>query len=313
MLEFQLHPTTPNENLTDFFTLVYVLIDDLYKEHVPNEIKNRRNVDTAILTDSEIITISIVGELLGVSSEKSWYNFVSRNYSNLFPQMCDRTRFNRIRRNLASVINELRNRMNAYMDITNSQYRIIDSFPLPVCKFGRARFNKTFRGHGADYGYCPSKKETYYGYKVHVLCTLEGYITDFIVTPASVDDRAAVFELVEHYKRPLVLIGDKGYIGDALASELLEHFGITMIAMKRNNARTQFPKVFRQLVFKLRRRIETSISQLCGQLSVETVVAKSFWGLRTRLASKMLAFNVCWFINHLLGVHHIALIKQLVY
>ena len=37
----------------------------------------------------------------------------------------------------------------------------------------RDRYCKAFRGHGADYGKCPSKKETYYGYKVHALITLE--------------------------------------------------------------------------------------------------------------------------------------------
>ena len=33
------------------------------------------------------------------------------------------------------------------------------------------------------------KKETYYGYKVHALITLEGYIASFEITPASTDDR----------------------------------------------------------------------------------------------------------------------------
>ena len=68
----------------------------------------------------------------------------------------------------------------------------IDSFPLAVCKFGRARYCKAFRGHGADYGKCPSKKETYYGYKVHALITLEGYIASFEITPASTDDQMCI-------------------------------------------------------------------------------------------------------------------------
>ncbi len=33
-----------------------------------------------------------------------------------------------------------------------SSYYIIDSFPLAVCKFGRAPYCKTFRSSGADYG-----------------------------------------------------------------------------------------------------------------------------------------------------------------
>lgn len=42
-------------------------------------------------------------------------------------------------------------------------YVVIDSFPLAVCKLGRARYCRSFRSYGADYGKCPSKKETYFG------------------------------------------------------------------------------------------------------------------------------------------------------
>ena len=314
MLEFGINPTTTIEDLKDFITMIFVLIDDLYNEHVPKEIKTRRNKETAVLSDSEIITIAIVGEILTIDSEKAWFSFVSRNLRDLFPRMCERSRFNRVRRNLMSVINEIREQLNIYVSVSQNDERIIDSFPLAVCKFGRARYCKAFKGYGAEYGYCPSKKETYYGYKVHVLCTLEGYVTNFIITPASVDDRAAVFELLGRCPRPLVLVGDKGYIDCALADELRELHGITLIAMKRDNAKNQFPKWFRRLIFKVRRRIETSFSQLCVQFNIEKVYAKSLWGLQSRIVTKFLGFNLCCFVNHLLGSHlHLAHIKHLVF
>lgn len=59
--------------------------------------------------------------------------------------------------------------MISVFPIPISSYYIIDSFPLAVCKFGCARYCKAFRGHEVDYGKCPSKKETYYGYKVLAL------------------------------------------------------------------------------------------------------------------------------------------------
>jgi len=55
-------------------------------------------------------------------------------------------------------------------------YRIVDSIPIPVCKFGRAHFHKTLRGFGAAYGKYASKKETHLGYKLHMLTTLNGLI-----------------------------------------------------------------------------------------------------------------------------------------
>jgi len=315
MLEFGIHPTTTIKDLKDFMTIIFVLVDDLYKEHIPDEIKYRRNKGTAVLSDSEIITIAITGEVLTLYSEKSWFSFVSRNFRDLFPRMCERSRFNRVRRNRMSVINEIRERLNACVRVSQNNERIIDSFPLVVCKFGRARFCKTFKGYGAAYGYCPAKKETYYGYKVHVLCTLEGYVTDFMITPAAVDDRTAVFELLGRYLHSsLVLIGDKGYTDRSLATELQESYGITLIALKRDNAKNPFPKSFRQLIFRLRRRIETSFSQLCDQFNVERVTAKSFWGLQCRIVTKLLGFNLCCFVNQLLGEFvHLAQIKSLVF
>ena len=46
---------------------------------------------------------------------------------------------------------------------------MIDSFPMAICKFGRAGYCQSFRQDGAGYGKCPSKKETYYGYKVYTI------------------------------------------------------------------------------------------------------------------------------------------------
>jgi hypothetical protein len=251
---------------------------------------------------------------MSVDSENAWVKYVAKNFRDLFPRMCDRSRFNRVRRNLSSVTEFIRIKLGAKLDFTGESYRIIDSFPLAVCEFGRAKFCKSFKGEAANFGYCPSKKETYFGYKVHALCTANGYVTDFLVTPASVDDRDAVWELVNEYNRHLKLIGDKGYTGTNFARDLWEEKGVMMISLKRNNAVNPDPKPFRQIIFKMRRRIETSFSQLAEQFNVERVRAKSLWGLITRLQCKLLAFNLCFAVNLLLGrSDRIACIKSLVF
>lgn len=56
-------------DLKDFVTVVYVMIDDIYPKVTPTHIKNCCNSNDSILSDSEIITISIVGELLAIDSE----------------------------------------------------------------------------------------------------------------------------------------------------------------------------------------------------------------------------------------------------
>jgi hypothetical protein len=100
--------------------------------------------------------------------------------------------FNRTRRSLISAIKAIREALCPHTDTL-----IIDSFPLPVCEFGWAHFSSCFEGLHADYDYCASKKETYFGYKVHALCTLGGDIIESLITSASVNDRVPVVELLE--------------------------------------------------------------------------------------------------------------------
>ncbi len=139
----------------------------------------RRNVQQTRLSDPESITISVCGELAEVDSENAWYSFVKRNYRHLFPKLCSRSRLNRTRRNLQKTTELLWQELANAFPVPKGRYFVVDSFPLAVCKFGRARYCRAFRGQGADYGRCPSKKETYFGYKVHALITPEGYITSF--------------------------------------------------------------------------------------------------------------------------------------
>lgn len=312
MLKFQNNNTMVIATFEDFILTVYVVIDELYRQFAPSEIIHRRHVLDAKLSDSEIITISICGELAGIDSENAWFSFVKKNYRHLFPQLCSRSRFNRTRRALMQTTELLRQKMISAFPIPFSPYFIIDSFPLAVCKFGRARYCRSFRGYGADYGKCPSKKETYFGYKAHALVTLEGYITSFEITPASTDDREGLRDIVES-QSDLVILGDKGYVGENLMLEMKEQ-GICLLALKRSNSKINWSKSFRQLIFKLRRRVETVFSQLSEQLNAERVLAKSFQGLCTRLSNKILAYNLCLALNRIFHeTCELGKIKQLIF
>lgn len=312
MLKFQTNHITLPVTFEDFLLTLYVILDDLYRCFAPPEVSGRRHASDAKLSDSELITIALCGELAGVDSERAWYSFVKRNYRHLFPHFCSRSRFNRTRRALLQTTELLRQKLLAVFPVLNSDFCIVDSFPLPVCKFGRARYCKTFRGYGAAYGKCPSKKETYFGYKIHVLTSLEGYISAFEITPASTDDREGLRDLVEE-RSELVILGDKGYAGEALAQDMKQQ-GIRLLALKRSNSRSTWPKPVRQLIFKLRRRIETVFSQLSEQLNAERVLAKSFQGLCTRLTNKILAYNLCLVLNSLAsGAGELGKIKQIIF
>ena len=312
MLKFQDDYTTLIATFEDFILLVYTIMDDLYKQFIPQAVSKRRNVTTAKMSDSEIIALSICSEVVGIDSEKAWYSFVKRNYRHLFPDLCCRTRFNRTRRNLLQATELLRQKLPLVFPIPQSRYFVIDSFPLPVCKFGRAHFCRSFRADGANYGKCPSKKETYFGFRVHALITLEGYITAFEITPASVDDREGLRDFAENCLG-LVILGDKGYTGETLFEDMRAK-GICLMSLKPSNYKTNWPGEIRRLIFRFRRRVETVFSQLSEQMNAEKVLAKSYHGLCTRLQNKILGHNLCMAFNSIFrDACDIGKIKELIY
>ena len=311
-MKFQDNYNMQIENMEDFILISYVMIDELYKQYAPQEVTKRKNVSKVKLSDSEIITISICGELAGIDSENSWYNFVKKNYRYLFPDLCCRSKFNRKRRDLLQVTELIREKLFRFFNVGSHDYYIVDSLPLEVCKFGRAHFCRSFKSDGANYGKCPSKKETYFGFKVHALITLDGFITAFDITPASTDDREGLRDLMgEQYS--LSVIGDKGYVGEQLREDM-EYQNICLLALKRNNSKIRWSKPFRQMIFKFRRRVETVFSQLSQQLNAERVLAKTFRGLCTRLVNKILAYDLALLINKLFYSEQLlACIKHLVF
>ena len=78
MLELNNYYIQEVKNLTDLFTIIFTIVDDIYNDIIPINIRNRRNIKDSKLSDSEIITISIVGELLTIDSEKSFFSLLSR-------------------------------------------------------------------------------------------------------------------------------------------------------------------------------------------------------------------------------------------
>jgi len=110
------------------------------------------------------------------------------------------------------------------------------------------------------------------------------------------------------------VIGDKGYVGNKLALDLESENRVNLISLKRHNSKSLIPKRFRQMIFKARRRVETKFSQLSEQLNIQRFLAKSMWGLISRINNKILAHNIYYFINKTLNIKpDISRIKDLVF
>lgn len=279
-----LNDTTKPENMEELYYKILTMIEKLSDENVPDYVKKRKNKKNAKMTDSQIISIQLLIECIG-KSQNSGYSYLKANYPNIVNYV-DRSRFNRLVSSLFTVIKMIRRKMKRN---ETSEYKIVDSFPLVVNKFGRAHFGKKLRNY-SSYGYCASKKETYYGMKVHVITDLNGNPIDYLLTKANVDDRDALYELAN--QMPIdILFGDKGYVGK-ISEELKQEKAIKLYALKRSNSKNPLPKPFRNLISKLRRRIESTFNQLIEHFDIERVRSNSILGLCSMLEIKFLCFNI---------------------
>ena len=298
-------------NFEDFSLWMYVTVDDVWQRIAP---RHARPGPAPACSDSELITMVLVGECRGWDLETdlvaSW-----QLHRDLFPVIPERSRFNRRRRQLALAINELRRLVLALLDLAQDRQAAIDSLPVPVLHFHLVPSSPAtglWRSWGAAFGKVSSKKQTIFGYKLHLLVTLNGVILDFELAPANLNDLPVGAELLAEH-RNLVVLGDKAYISAPLAELLRTQAGITLLTVPRQNQRVQPSALFAALHTRWRQMIETVNQQLSEHLHIEENHAKSFAGLCARLYSKLTAHTLCIYLNRLLGTPDALQLKQLAF
>lgn len=296
----------------DFCLWVYVVVDELWRQ-LPLTYKPSRGPGPGC-SDSELIAMALVGECRGWTREtelvKNW-----RERRHLFPAIPERSRFNRRRRALAQAINAIRQGALAVLDVAQDRQCAIDSLPVPVLQFHlvpSAAGAAGWRAAGADFGKVPTKKQTIFGYKLHLLVTLGGVIRDFTLAPANASDVAVGAELLRE-QHDLVVVGDKGYISAPLARELREDHAVTLLTVPRRNQRTQLPAAAAQRLNSVRQIIETVNDQLTEQFGLARHHAHTFHGLCARLHTKLAAHTLCIYLNRLLGHAAFLQIKALAF
>jgi len=259
-------------------------------------------------SNAEIIFLSLTSEILSIDSKNNLFIKLNREYKKQFPNLINRSNYNIRRRNLSSMIEELRKVLSDKI-ITAENIFIIDSMPLEVCKLSRASIAKICREDfhtSPDKGFCASQKTYFYGYKLHALCNINGIFTPFDLTKASIHDIHYLNDVKQKISNAF-LLGDKGYISQEIKTDLFHSENIVSQTPFRSNQGNYKNHPF--LLRKSRKRIEILFSQLCDQFMIRRNYAKSFSGFRTRIISKITALTISQFINKFFNLKPISLIK----
>jgi len=289
------------QTFEDLCTYVYVIVDDVFQTSI--QPYDRRPGPHASFTDSEVLTLTLVAELVGLDDETVFLNYIARTHRALFPLLPDRSRYNRRRRTLGEAVNTVRRHVLAclvtLLPPDERPLCVLDSLPVPVVGFHHARGHHRWYGW-ATYGYNATKQQTIYGFKLHLLTTADGIIADFALAPAHLTDGTFTQQLLGD-KAEILVLGDKAYLNAEVQTDLQRHQGITLLTPRRANQRQQLPTALTALVSHFRQMIETINSQLAGQFKLETNKAKCMSGLVARLHAKLAAHTLGMYLNVITG------------
>jgi Transposase DDE domain len=278
-------------DLETFIVAVFCLVDDFVRDLCHGR-RLRQRGPAPILADSEVLAVEITGEFLGLDTDCGLHAYFRRHFGHLFPGLrtIHRTTFLRQAANLWVVKHALWQHLT-----TGTRHdptiMLIDSLPVPVCRFARAHRCRSFRGLAA-FGYDPLAHQTYYGLRLHLRVTWPGVITAAVLAPANDADRAVAPQLLAGLTG--WALGDGGYWSPSLRAELAPG-GLNLIAPP--------PRMMAGAVgwparlVQMRRRIETVLSQLAERYHAKQVRARDEWHLIARwlrkLASHTMAVLFC--------------------
>ena len=216
--------------LEEFIITVFCGVDEGV-EAVTRGIELRTRGFAPRLGDSEVITMEIVGEMLGHDGDEAIWSYFKRHWAAWVPDLGDRSPFVRQTANLWRIKQWLPERWVGDVGARTADGPIIDGFPIAVCKWARAGRSPVLKPE-ADYGYCAAKREYDYGLKAHLLIDLRGVAVGRTVTAANVDERDAAYEVLSAIAE--LVLGDQGDIRPQFKADC-EVLGIDLQTPVRRN------------------------------------------------------------------------------
>jgi transposase len=161
----------------------------------------------------------------------------------------------------------------------------IDSTKLSVCHNARIHSHRVFEGRAAR---GKTSVGWFYGFKLHLVVNDQGELLAFCLTPGNVDDRQPVPKLAK--KLLGKLFGDKGYLSQPLAQQLLVTQGLQLITKLRKKMHNRLLEWSDKLLLRKRAIIETITDQLKNISQIEHTRHRSPINFLVNLLSGLIAY-----------------------
>ena len=269
-----------------FLISVYCIVDDYMKDK-----RIRKRGPAPRLSDSEVITIEIVGTFMGIDTDKGLYTHFKQNYGEWFPALrrIHRTTFTRQMANLWWMKQHIWRHMLERLRF-DRYISLIDSFPVPICRFARAYRCQRLR-EVAAFGYDEVARQTFLGLRTHLRVCWPGVIVDFRLAPANVHELQVAEDLLTGVQG--WALGDRNYWSPELTERLRLSGLVLLTPFKKATSETKpWPKWLKHK----RYRIETVIGQLVDRFNAKRIWARDAWHLYSRWIRRVLSHTVAVFL-----------------
>ena len=149
----------------------------------------------------------------------------------------------------------------------------------------------------------PLAHRSFWGLRLHLVCTLHGLPVAFALANPKADEREVLVELFDVEpelvaERPgLVILVDKGY-RDAETESILAGQGVRVL---RPAYKGEAPRTGQGLFKPLRQLIESVNDTLKGQLDLERHGGRTIQGVTVRVLQRLLALTAAIWHNHKTG------------
>jgi hypothetical protein len=272
-------------------TTIYVVCDDFLKA------LNYRDDSQAGLTRAEVMTTALVSARFFKNCLEHARAFLKE--AGYMPNMLSQSRLNRrlhalpegVWLGLFSALAQV------HQGLAQSVDYIVDSLPIAVCDnyriphcrlYGRRR--NAFRGYIASL--CPAgcKKRYFFGLRAHVLTTAQGCPVELVLAPASEADVVVFKRLQLDLPDGATIYADKAYTDYVWEDLLNQDTDLSLVVLRKSNAKRPLAGCVRYICHHVRKRIETSFSQMADCFA-KRIYAITEQGVELKAFLAVLAFS----------------------
>ncbi len=290
-----------------FLTTLYVMVDDFCQSHLEPE--QPQPGPQASLSRSEVITLALFGQWVQFKSERAFYRYSEQHLCQAFPQLPDRSQFNRLQRTHRDAITAFALFVVQLLGAQDTAYEVLDS-TAAVTRDAKRRGLGWLAGQAAI-GWS-NRLGWYEGFHLLLCVTAQGVITGFGFGSASTHDQhlAATLFAARHTPSPHLpsaglpahgsYVADKGFAGDRPRQQWQQRYQVKLITPPHPRSKQRWPKALRRWLASLRQIIETVNDKLLNTFRLARERPHDLTGFQARLAAKVALHNFClWFNLHL--------------